>query len=51
MENKYYGVPEFVMSDFADNTDLNTGIVFDSSKAKDSFDAFKEKYGVKNVFI
>ncbi|MBQ4077982.1 hypothetical protein IJD15_02235 [bacterium] len=54
-ENKYYGVPEFVMSDFADNTDLNSGMVFDSAKAKDVFQDFKAKYNVKvsegNIFV
>ena len=54
-ENKYYGVPEFVMSDFAKNTDLETGIVFDSEKARTSFEAFKEKHNVTiaegNIFV
>ena len=53
--NKYYGVPEFLMSDFAKNTDLNTGIVFDSEKARTSFEAFKEKHNVTvaegNIFV
>ena len=54
-ENKYYGVPEFVMSDFAKNTDLNKGIVYDSQKARDVFGEFKTKYNVDiaegNIFV
>lgn len=54
-ENKYYGVPEFVMSDFAKNTDLTTGIVYDSQKARDSFEEFKTKHNVEiaegNIFV
>lgn len=54
-ENKYYGVPEFVMSDFAKNTDLTTGIVYDSQKARDSFEEFKAKHNVEiaegNIFV
>lgn len=54
-ENKYYGIPEFVMKDFASNTDLKTGIIYDSQKAKDSFEAFCSKYHVKsaegNIFV
>lgn len=48
-ENKYYGVPEFVMNDFANNTDLETGIVYDSQKARASFENFCEKFDVKNA--
>ncbi len=48
-ENKYYGVPEFVMQDFLNNTDLNTGIVFDSAEAKDSFNNFCDKFDVTSV--
>lgn len=54
-ENKYYGVPEFVMNDFAKNTDLETGIVYDSEKARESFSEFCEKYDVEfaegNIFV
>ena len=54
-DNKYYGVPEFVMKDFARNTDLNTGIVFDSAKARNVFGDFKAKYNVEvaegNIFV
>ncbi len=55
VENKYYGVPEFLMQDFAKNTDLETGIVYDSQKARDGFSAFCEKYNVDfaegNIFV
>ena len=54
-ENKYYGVPEFVMNDFAKNADLETGIVYDSEKAKDALANFCEKYNVEvaegNIFV
>ena len=54
-ENKYYGVPEFVMSDFAKNTDSETGIVYDSQKARDVFGDFKTKFNVEvahgNIFV
>ncbi|MBQ8886097.1 MAG: hypothetical protein IJY61_00155 [Candidatus Gastranaerophilales bacterium] len=54
-ENKYYGVPEFLMSDFAKNTDLTTGIVYDSEKARTSFEEFKTKHNVTvaegNIFV
>ncbi len=48
-ENKYFGIPEFLMSDFSKNTDLTTGIVYDSPEAKDSFGNFCEKYNVQEV--
>lgn len=55
VENKYYGVPEFLMQDFAKNTDLETGIVYDSEQARDGFSAFCEKYNVDfaegNIFV
>lgn len=54
-DNKYFGVPEFVMSDFAKNTDLSTGIVYDSAKARESFEEFKAKHNVEiaegNIFV
>ncbi|MCD7781027.1 MAG: hypothetical protein LUH05_10210, partial [Candidatus Gastranaerophilales bacterium] len=54
-ENKYYGVPEFVMQDFVKNTDLDTGIVYSDETARESFDNFKEKYNVEtahgNIFV
>ena len=53
--NKYYGVPEFVMEDFAANTDLETGIVYDSAEARQAFTNFCEKYDVQvaegNIFV
>ena len=54
-ENKYYGIPEFLMNDFANNTDLQTGIVYDSEKARNSFSEFCKKYNVDfaegNIFV
>lgn len=54
-ENKYYGIPEFVMSDFADNTDAETGIVYDSKEARSAFADFCEKHNVEtaegNIFV
>ena len=47
--NKYYGIPNFVMGDFASNVDLTTGIVFDSSEAQTSFETFKRKYSISDV--
>ncbi len=48
-DNKYYGMPEFVLNDFAKNTDLESGIVYDSPKARESLESFKEKYNVQSV--
>ena len=48
-DNKYYGVPEFVLQDFANNTDLERGIVFDSKDAQDALNDFAIKYGVSSV--
>ncbi len=48
-DNKYYGMPEFVLNDFASNVDLESGIVFDSAQSKGALEAFKEKYGVQSV--
>lgn len=47
--NKYYGVPTFVMNDFASNVDLETGIVFDSQDAQLNFETFKKKYSISDV--
>lgn len=48
-ENKYFGMPEFVLNDFANNVDLESGIVYDSQKARESLESFKEKYGVQSI--
>ena len=37
------------MSDFSKNTDLTTGIVYDSPEAKDSFGNFCANYNVQEV--
>lgn len=54
-DSKYYGVPHFVLEDFKKNSDLVTGIVFDSPKSRKALDAFKEKYEVSyamgNIFV
>ena len=48
-ENKYYGLPEFVLNDFRDNVDLDTGIVYDSPKARKMLENFKEKYNIEDI--
>lgn len=54
-ENKYYGIPEFVMTDFANNADPETGIVFDSAKSRNVFGEFCQKYNIEkaegNIFV
>lgn len=54
-DNKYYGLPEFMMQDFAKNSDLESGIVYRSDKAKDIFNTFKEAFGVEeakgNIYV
>lgn len=47
--NNFYGVPEFVLKDFAKNTDLESGIVYQSSTAKDNFNAFKKAVNAKSI--
>ncbi len=47
--NKYYGVPEFVLQDFANNSDLESGIVFDSQQAQYALNEFALKYGVNSI--
>ena len=47
--NKYYGIPKFVMNDFASNVDLTTGIVFDSGEAQNYFKDFKQKHEISDV--
>ena len=53
--NKYYGVPEFVLNDFKDNVDLETGIVYGSKESKGLFNNFCNKYGITtargNIFV
>lgn len=45
IENKYYGIASFVLEDFTNSVDLNTGVIC-SPKEKAAFEAFKEKYGI-----
>ena len=53
--NKYYGLPEFVLQDFANNTDLESGVVYDSKEAREAVGNFAEKYKISslrgNVFV
>ena len=53
--NKYYGVPEFVLKDFEKNVDLTTGIVYGCEKSKEAMNSFKEKYNIStaqgNIFV
>lgn len=53
-ENKYYGMPEFVLKDFVKNTNLEKGIVFDSQKARTSLDNFESTYNANvsgNIYV
>ena len=54
-DNKYYGMPEFVLNDFKKNTDLETGIVYGSNNSHWDFELFKERYHVSsargNIFL
>ena len=54
-DNKYYGLPEFVLQDFANNTDLETGVVFDSQRARQAVAEFAQKYELNtmrgNMFV
>ena len=50
-ENKYYGVPSFIMEDFKDHYDPESRIVFQSEKAMASLSIFKEKYNIDDEDI
>jgi len=47
--NKFYGVPTFVLEDFATNTDLTTGIVYQSAGARAKFEKFQKEVGVESI--
>jgi NDP-sugar pyrophosphorylase family protein len=47
--NKYYGVPNFVLQDFKNNTEIETGVVKMSKGAGDRLEIFKDKYGVDEM--
>lgn len=47
--NKYYGAPEFLLNDFMNNVDLDTGLVYDSPEARESLKSFKEAYNVSSI--
>lgn len=55
VENKFYGVPEFVLNDFMDNVDEETSIVYQSQTARKDFKKFKEKFNITkaegNIFV
>ena len=46
-ENKYYGIPGFVLHDFEKSVDLKTGVICGQNE-KESFENFKHKYGIKD---
>ncbi len=48
-DNNFYGVPEFVLKDFTKNTDLENGIVYQSSNARNNFNAFKKAVNAKSI--
>ncbi|MFA6988594.1 MAG: sugar phosphate nucleotidyltransferase [Candidatus Gastranaerophilaceae bacterium] len=48
-ENKFYGLPEFLLKDAANNVDLKTGVVYMSDTAKPKLEQFKEKYGITKL--
>ena len=54
-ENKFYGVPEFILNDFNNNVDDDNKIVFQSQEARANFEAFKNEFGVEtakgNIFV
>ena len=49
VKNKFYGVPEFVLKDFTKNTDLNSGVVFQSDFARSNFQNFANKIGLSSI--
>ena len=49
VENKFYGVPEFVLNDFTKNADLKSGVVYQSDLAKKHFQNFTDKVDVKSL--
>ena len=54
-ENKFYGVPEFILNDFNNNVDDENKIVFQSQDARSNFEAFKNEFGIEtakgNIFV
>ncbi len=54
-ENKFYGVPTFILNDFRSNVDIDTSIVYQSKKARNNFESFKTAMNVTdaigNMFI
>lgn len=53
-KNKFYGVPTFVLEDFKKNTDLSTGVVYQSERARTNFNAFQKATGATiqgNIYV
>ncbi|MBQ9149780.1 hypothetical protein IJX73_02505 [bacterium] len=48
-DNKYYGIPEILMHDFLSNSDLETGIVYDSYQARIALEKFKVKHSINTI--
>ncbi len=48
-KNKFYGVPSFVLEDFSKNTDLKTGVVYQSDSARGNFNNFANKVDLKEM--
>ena len=48
-ENKFYGVPNFILNDFKNNVDSQTHIVYQSPESKANFENFRAKVGIKKV--
>jgi len=45
-ENRYFGIPGFVLHDFEKSVDLKTGVICGQNE-KESFANFRHKYGIK----
>lgn len=48
-ENKFHGLPEFLLNDAVKHTDLETSVVSMSDEAIEKLEKFKEKYGVTEL--
>lgn len=48
-ENKFYGLPEFLLKAAKRNVDLETGVVCMTDKAREKLERFKEKYGIEKL--
>jgi len=54
-ENKYYGIPTFVLEDFRDNVCFKTGMVFDSKESRKNYENYAQQKGVDvslgNIYV